>query len=347
MDRNQNKYFGIQFPENCRLSDSEKKALAEKLFLSPTTDVDEVLNIVNDTNMLNSFNQLMEAFKLELVSVSSSEDEEVVINEDDYNMKIYRWKEKIGLPEENELLSILENKDISAMLREAVGNLMYEGVIASMQKPIDYANYIKRWVKGQDDAVEDLSIVLYDHKLRRENDSVELPQSSILFIGNTGNGKSYMLNRAKDIIDIPDQRINCGDIVPAGIRGNNINEYLTYMYLSCSQDTSKTSKGMLVFDEFDKLANHHNSNLQHDFGSSLQQEILRFFDKNETVEFPEDFGQTADMVKMPVKDLLIVFSGAFVGLEEIIQRRLVMAGVPIPNNSQDLLKFCVEPLLIE
>ncbi|MFW5982879.1 MAG: AAA family ATPase [bacterium] len=350
MEKEFRKYFGITFPEACNLSEAEKQLLAEKLLLSPTTDVKEVLKIIDNEDVLKSYKNLMEVFDMEIISVTTGDETESdnVLDDDDLMVKMYHWKNKIGLPKETEIEEILKRENLSEGLRDALGTIMFWSVQESLVAPINYAEYLRRFVIGQDAAVADLSILLHEHKLRKAHGMdgrFQLPQSSTIFIGNTGNGKTYMLSKAAAIAMSPIQRINCGAIVPAGIRGNSINHYIGALYRNSGEDMEAVSHGILIFDEIDKLAILKNAN-SNDFNISLQQEILRFFDKNEHIEFQhEDSGSNSQFV-LPVKNLMIIFSGAFLGLEEIIRTRLTSSGLQL-NKGEDLLKLCTPDDLIE
>jgi ATP-dependent Clp protease ATP-binding subunit ClpX len=117
-------------------------------------------------------------------------------------------------------------------------------------------------------------------------------------------------------------RVNCGDLVPAGIVGYTLTKAMTYLHLKAGSEIKKTAQGLLHFDEFDKLAIHNHIN-DDQWKTTTQFEMLKFFDLNEKIIFPCSFEQFARPVQMSTNNLMLVFSGAFQGLDAIIYSRLI------------------------
>lgn len=113
--------------------------------------------------------------------------------------------------------------------------------------------YLDRYVVGQEDAKDQLSIIGYLWSLsllamkqgvRRES----LPNLSSMLIGPTGCGKTYLAEKLADFFNIDFLHIDCTNLTSEGWAGMSLMDYLN-PHLSGSVGPS-----IILLDEIDKLS---------------------------------------------------------------------------------------------
>ena len=73
-------------------------------------------------------------------------------------------------------------------------------------KPQEIKNYLDQYVIGQDEAKKYLSVAVYNHYKRlkqKSKDEVEIEKSNIIFVGETGTGKTLMAKTIARFLDVP------------------------------------------------------------------------------------------------------------------------------------------------
>jgi len=340
--------------------EEERRKLAKLLFMSPSTSAKEAKKIITNPKLTSAIKLLIENLSCELESIhtkksghettsdadKSFEDENEDEDECDsfiniekiINDKLVEWVKVFSLPSEEEIIEV--SKELKVSGTEKWIKTLRKAKFAQLDTPAKTAEYLSLFVVGQPEAVKTISVMTHDHKIR--NDSpYELPKTSCLFIGDTGTGKSHLVNKAREIQGVPMLRVNCGDIVPAGVAGYTITKAMTDMHLLGGSEISQTEHGILHFDEFDKLAkhNHHNDD---EWKTTTQFEMLKFFDPNEKIVFPSSFEQYARSVQISTNNLMLIFSGAFQGIEAIIYSRLITEfdGNEKLIDKDNLIQYC-------
>lgn len=350
------KYYGLSFPDDLEIGPELKYKLAQLLFASPTTGVDEVKTIIRNKKLIKAVNSLIDTLNCELDSIDSTKSkkaasDKVIVIEKLFEKKFNLWIQEFGVPTENEISSLLEANNIPL---KGVWEYIYKkSKMGNCSSSKHISDYLSQYVIGQEQAVKTMSVLISEHNLRMKTESV-IPRTSALIIGGTGSGKTLLINKSRDLLDVPLQRINCAGLVPVGIVGTTLEKMMTALYLSTDSNLSQTSIAMLHFDELDKLSRFYHKD--DEFKSTIQLEILHYFDLNEEIKFSETQKQYADLVSIKSNKLMLVFSGAFSGIEDIILSRLLkeqdgkLKFVDTENilhycSTQDLINYGIIPEL--
>jgi ATP-dependent Clp protease ATP-binding subunit ClpX len=108
-------------------------------------------------------------------------------------------KEKVAILIEGQDGFICENcvEQAEKIIDEALFNKEQKFTYALPKniKPIDIKNHLDQYVIGQDEAKKVLSVAVYNHYKRlnqKGDDEVEIEKSNILFVGETGTGKTLL-----------------------------------------------------------------------------------------------------------------------------------------------------------
>ena len=137
--------------------------------------------------------------------------------------------------------------------KKALGN------IESKHKPKDIHAFLDQYVIGQDRAKKLLSVAVYNHYKRLNNNLVgdnefELEKSNILMVGPTGTGKTLMAKTIAKLLDVPFTIVDATVLTEAGYVGEDVESLLTRLLQEADFDVQKAERGIVFIDEIDKIA---------------------------------------------------------------------------------------------
>jgi ATP-dependent Clp protease ATP-binding subunit ClpX len=221
-----------------------------------------------------------------------------------------------------EPIKISELKEIAEVYSLQIHDLLQD-VGNCMITPASIKAYIDEFVIGQEQAKKALSSVMYNHLLRIgylgiEADAEKLPRNSLLLIGETGSGKTYMIKLLEGLFDIPFTIVNASALTSSGYTGENPDAALTNLLIKASGDINKAMKGVVVLDESDKIATR---NTDYIGSTNVQEELLSIIEGCE-LNIPKNHGRYADKVNINTSNLCFLFAGAFQGIDEVVNKRL-------------------------
>lgn len=195
--------------------------------------------------------------------------------------------------------------------------------------PENIKKFLDERLIGQDEAKMALSVAVYNHMKRVQNpviDGVEIDKSNILFIGPTGCGKTYMIQQVSKLMSVPMVIVDATSMTESGYVGLDVEEAIARLYQAADQDIEKTERGIVYIDEIDKKARRGESaSITRDVsGEGVQQGLLKMLEGCE-VKVPPGGGRKnphGDFITVNTKNILFILGGAFVGLDDIIAKRL-------------------------
>lgn len=189
-------------------------------------------------------------------------------------------------------------------------------------------DYLDEYVVGQDDAKIALCVAVSQHIKRINNPSktIELEKTNTLLLGPTGCGKTMLVRKIAEYLDLPFAICDATGITEAGYVGDDVESILSRLISEADGDIDKAARGIVYIDEIDKLARKSEStSITRDVsGEGVQQALLKMIEGS-IMRIPASGKRknpNSEMQEIDTRGILFICGGAFVGLDKIIQRRL-------------------------
>ena len=198
--------------------------------------------------------------------------------------------------------------------------------------PAEMKAYMDMYVVGQDEAKKTLAVAVYNHykrvacRDRRDVCGVEQAKSNVLLLGETGCGKTLLVKTIARMLDVPYHIQDCTKITASGYVGSDVEDCVVGLLRASNYDVAKAQHGIVMLDEVDKIrAMGSGPSVYRDVsGECVQQSLLKIME-GDLLGCPPQGGRKhpeQQLIYVDTKDILFIASGAFVGLEDIVGRRL-------------------------
>ena len=221
---------------------------------------------------------------------------------------------------------------------------------AQLLNPVRVKEYLDDYIIGQEEAKMTLAVAVCQHfkRIAKNDKDIEIDKTNVLMMGPTGCGKTFLVRKLAEYLDVPFAICDATGLTEAGYVGDDVESVLVRLVANAEGDIKKAEHGIVYIDEIDKIARKGEStSITRDVsGEGVQQGLLKMIEGS-VVRLPAGEKRKhprGEMNEIDTRNILFICGGAFVGLDKLVSRRTAKSSIGFgskiekPQERDDLFK---------
>jgi ATP-dependent Clp protease ATP-binding subunit ClpX len=206
--------------------------------------------------------------------------------------------------------------------------------IEKLPTPKELVAHLDDYIIGQERVKRTLAVAVVNHYKRvlggeisdPDLAEVEVSKSNVLLIGPTGCGKTALAQTLARRLHVPFAIGDATTLTEAGYVGEDVENLILKLVMAADYDIAAAERGIIYIDEIDKIGKtSQNVSITRDVsGEGVQQALLKLLEGT-SANVPPQGGRKhpeQQYLRVDTTDILFICGGTFVGLDEIVGKRL-------------------------
>ncbi|MBE8232767.1 MAG: AAA domain-containing protein [Endozoicomonadaceae bacterium] len=209
-------------------------------------------------------------------------------------------------------------------------------LLSSTPTAQELKNHLDLHVAGLSQAKIALSVLVSNHYkrvLHNQNSDVKIDKTNATLIGDTGTGKTLLIETLARMLGVPFVIADASNITPQAYKGDSVDSILESL-IDKSKSILHAECGIVFIDEIDKISTQLNTE-SYITGKAVQDALLKIVEGTEVTLSKTINGMTSTAI-INTHNILFIVGGAFTGINEIVAAR---------TNKKQPIGFMVENTL--